>query len=83
MCTTRDVTIGNDPNQAYGTIDSIVTRGHCQYISGVALALAGTVTTVYNIMHTAMHNIQEIVTHCCICSSSPSCLLQTHIRVAS
>ena len=33
----------------------------CQYISGVALALVGTVITVYNIMHTAMHNIQEIM----------------------
>ena len=53
----------------------------CQYIRGVALALVGTVITVYNIMHTAMHNIQEIVTHCCICSNASSCLLQTHSRV--
>ena len=53
----------------------------CQYISGVALALVGTVITVCNIMHTVMHNIQEIVTHCCICSNASSCLLQTHSRV--
>ena len=54
----------------------------CQYISGVALALVGTVITVYNIMHTAMHSIQEIVTPCCIYNNASSCLLQTHSRVA-
>ena len=35
----------------------------CQYISDVVLALVGTVITVYNIMHTVMHNIQEIVVY--------------------
>ena len=52
----------------------------CQYISGVALA----VITVYNIMHTAMHNIQEIVTHCCICSTASAsslAIIHTHSRV--
>ena len=52
----------------------------CQYISGVALA----VITVYNIMHTAMHNIQEIVTRCCICSTASAsslAIIQTHSRV--
>ena len=53
----------------------------CQYISGVALALFGTVITVYNIMHTAMHNIQEVVTHCCICNIASSCLLKIHSRI--
>ena len=53
----------------------------CQYISGVAMALVGTVITVYNIMHTALHNIQEIVTHCCIRRNASTCLLQTHSRV--
>ena len=32
----------------------------CQQISVVALALVGTMITVYNIMHTVIHNIQEI-----------------------
>ena len=53
----------------------------CQYIGGVAMALVVIVITVCNIMHTAIHDIQKIVTHCSICSNASSCLLQTHSRV--
>ena len=54
----------------------------CQYISGVALALVGTSWHSGNswhsdhIMYTAIHNIQEIATHSCICI-----FWQTHSRV--
>ena len=67
----------NQANMAQQTLLQLEATGDVPVYQWCGIG-TGTVITVYNIMHTAMHNIQEIVTHCCICSTaSASCLAIT------
>ena len=55
-----------DPNQANTAQQTLLQLEATGDVPVYQRCGIGTVITVYNIMHTAMHNIQEIVTHCCI-----------------
>jgi len=48
---------------------SIVSIRTFQLI-GQQCGIATIVDTIYNIMHASTHNVQELVTHFCICSAN-------------